>query len=99
MGKIYKNQTAIKFIADTDIDLTLSTNKKIKFIKPESLATGSWIATGEGNPTGGLISYTVNYATTIDEAGEWKLWSWVEFNDGRSAPGEAYNQMIFEEGE
>jgi len=98
MGKIYKNQTALKFIADTDTDLTNAVEKRIKYLKPSS-ATGHWIATAEGNPTGGLISYTVNYATTIDEAGEWKLWSWVKFSDGRSAPGEAYSLMIYEEGE
>ncbi|MBA7588219.1 hypothetical protein ES708_30271 [subsurface metagenome] len=58
MGKIYVGQTALKFIANTSVDLTTVTAQLIKYIKPGGIE-GSWIAVKETPYADGLISYTI----------------------------------------
>ena len=99
MGKIFKNQDAIRFVVHTEQDLSGALEKYIKYIKPNGSA-GSWIAAfDDGSGVNGILYYDVQVSTELDKKGEWKFWSYIKFSDGRSAPGEIQKVIIYDEGE
>lgn len=95
MGKAYDTQTVLKFIANTHTDITGASARKIKYKKPDG-TTGEWVAAEEGDPLEGKISYEVVAALGAFDC--WIFWAWIEFTEGKSAPGEARKIMIYEEG-
>lgn len=97
MGKVYRLQTALKFILNTYVDFnTYSTSAVyVKYKKPSG-ATGQWTGAVE-SASEGKISYTVT-SSVIDESGTWTFWAYVEFADGRTAPGEPFNVKFYVEG-
>lgn len=97
MGKIYRNQTALRFELHTEADLNNALNQKIKFVKPSG-ETGHWDA-DVLNATSGYIYYDLTATSDLDEAKTWKFWAWVQFSDGRSAPGESAEVRVFTEGD
>jgi hypothetical protein len=96
MGKIYKNQTNLQIERTAEVDITGATCI-IKYIKPSG-ETGSFPATIVTAATG-IMKYDVTLSTDIDESGLWKTWAYATFSDGRSAPGEAVNMYVYNEGE
>ena len=96
-GKVYVAQTGVKFTLDTETDITGATTLTIKYIKPDA-TTGSWTAIEEGDPTDGVISYTVTLITELTPAGRWIFWAYVVHSDGSVSYGEATGYSIYGEG-
>jgi len=94
MGKIYKNQTALKIQLDTEIALA-DTTVKIKYKKPDK-SVGQWVGTIVNST---VIEYEIVSQNDLDLAGVWWFWSHVTFPSGKSAPGEAISERIYTEGE
>jgi len=95
--KIYVGQTALSIRLDTKIDLTTMSTAKIKYIKPDG-TQGEWTAVLYGNAADGIISYTINSASDIDQDGLWKMWAYVTFNDSTVAPGDIATMTAHIEG-
>ena len=95
MGKIYDTQTICKFIACTHVDITGATGRRIKYEKPDG-TTGEWVASEEGDPLVGKISYEI--VAAIGAFANWKFWAWIEFSEGLSAPGVPKMIRVYEEG-
>jgi len=96
MSKVYNGQTQLRIQLTTGVDIAGATVKRIKYKKPSD-ATGYWDATVSDESTG-VIYYDVT-SGDIDETGYWKLWAYVTFSDGRSAPGEAITEYFYTEGD
>ena len=96
MGKIYKNQTALKLTTTVSQDIS-GAACLIKYRKPSGV-TGSFSAAIEDAATG-VFSYTVTSANDIDESGKWRFWGYVTFRGGKVAPGEVYKKQVYNEGE
>ena len=95
-GKIFKNQDYLQIKAYLNIDLSDADTVLLKYSDPNGV-TGSWTATIEDEDNG-IISRTFVAGTPLDVSGEWTFWAYVTFDDGRVAPGEAFKQMIYDEG-
>lgn len=96
MGKIYKNQKALKLVATVGQDITGATTKQIKYQKPNG-DTGYFSAVSSDDANG-VLEYTVTSEDDIDQAGYWLFWGYVTFSDEKSAPGEPYEELVYEEG-
>jgi hypothetical protein len=96
-GKIYVGQTALSLRLKTEVDLTYVTIALIKYKKPDG-TLGSFTATLY-DIVKGIIEYIVKSASDLDQRGEWTFWSHLTFANGNVAPGEAFIEMIYNEGE
>jgi hypothetical protein len=95
MGKIYKDQTALKLRLNTGIDLTTGVSTiEIKYIKPGD-PVDTWTA-GEEDTYYAVYSAT---AGEIDTKGDWKFWAYITFTDSTVAPGEPVIVRVYDEGE
>lgn len=97
MAKIFVGQSALRFEADTNVDITGASATLIKYKKPDD-TTGSFTAT-ISDAENGIIYYDVVNTTEIDQAGSWYMWAHVTFSDGRIAQGVTVRVRVFEEGE
>lgn len=96
MGKIYINQSKIKFTVDLKTNITGST-VKLKYIKPDG-TTGEVDAIIDDAPNG-IISYIPpNPGSPLDQNGTWKMWAFVTYGDAREAPGEPFEFKLNIEG-
>jgi len=105
-GKIYKNQTALRYRLETRRPVSSLNAGYIKWRKPPDengvSVTGVWDAVIDTGATASLgIVYVefIGRPTAWDESGPWKLWSYVNFTGGGTAPGEAVEEYVYEEGE
>lgn len=105
-GKIYKNQTALRYRLRTHQDISAIQTGYIKFKKPPDddgvQVTGSWAAVRDTGATAAMGIVYVDFlgrGTAIDESGKWTFWSYVRFVGGGSAAGEGVDEMVYEEGE
>lgn len=96
MGKIFKNQTALKLIANVKQDVTGALATKIKYKKPDT-SLGSFNASVT-NASSGTLQYSVTSSGDIDQAGEWRFWGHVTFSDSNYAAGEVFKKDVYEEG-
>lgn len=96
MSKIFVGQSSLRIQLTTSVDITSANSLKIKYKKPDN-TEGEWTAT-EHTASTGIIYYDLTLATDLDVAGTWTFWAYVEFSDGRVAPGESFKQVISEEG-
>lgn len=96
MGKIYKNQTALKLRATVGVDVTGATSALIKYRKPGG-DTGSFAA-DITNAEAGALEYVVASPEDLDEKGVWTFWGHVTFSVGKAAPGEIYQLRVHGEG-
>jgi len=92
---IFKGQSSLRIQLTTNVDITGALVKSIKYIKPSG-ATGSWTATSADDLLG-IIYYDIQ-AGDLSESGNWKMWAFITFADGRSAPGEAIKIPVKKEG-
>ena len=87
---IYKGQSLLTILLDTEYTLTGATSVGIYYSKPDG-TTGSW--------TGTIDSVTkVRYevlAGNIDQTGDWKFQAWVIIG-GRLGKGEVIKHKILE---
>lgn len=90
MAKLYAGQTKLRIRLTANVDITGGT-AKIKYQKPDG-TKGDWTATIE-IPTTGTVYYDIAISgadiPTADH-GEWLVWAYLTFADGRSAPGEVF---------
>lgn len=96
MGKVYVNQSSLRLELTAYEDVTDAVSTVLKYKKPSG-TIDSWSAT-VSDATTGVMHYDF-LDTELDEAGDWIVWIYVVFSDGRNAPGEPYTWRIYEEGE
>ena len=94
MSKIYVDQESLRLTLQTGVDISGSSARAIKFLKPDQSTTGSWDATVTGTED---LYYDFD-GSELDVSGEWTFWAFVTFGDGRTAPGEPVFMKVYEEG-
>lgn len=94
---VYQHQSALRFRVAMDADISDATSVAIRFRKPSG-AQGEWAANIE-DPINGVIYYDVISPETLDEIGVWRIWPYITFSDGRSAPGTPLRVAVLPEGE
>lgn len=97
MGKVFIGQTGVKFILDTETDITAAKTRTIKYTKPDG-TSGTWTAFEEGDPLDGNISYTITLITELDVSGRWIFWAYIVHSDDTVSYGEAEGYTIYAEG-
>jgi hypothetical protein len=97
---IYKDQTAVRLILDTELDLQAEgyASSKIGYKKPDG-TTGEWIGALLNPPgTDGKIYYDFasGAGNNFDSAGDWVVWAEITYGDGRVGYGipKYYNVKI-----
>lgn len=96
MGKIYLNQSSLRILLTTEVDITGASVTQIKYKKPDE-TIGSWAAVVD-DVGAGSIYYDLT-GVELDQAGTWTFWAFITFADGRSAPGEPVKITVYTEGE
>jgi len=95
MGKIFREQSALRITLKTFTDLEGVAAAVIRFRKPDG-SVGEFAA-AVGDTARGVIFHEV-IEGEIDLSGWWAFWAFVTFEDGRTAAGEAAKVYIWEEG-
>ena len=95
MGKIYQGQASLTMKVYTGCVLSGAEETLIKYRKPDGLE-GSFPA-GVLDETEGILGYDVQ-AGDLDLVGWWRLWAWVGFPGGKSAPGDVVKVFVHKEG-
>ncbi len=93
MGKIYVNQSSLKIILNTGVDLTTATTLQMGYKKPDD-TVGYWTAQIQG--TEGIYYNFVN--DELNLVGTWAFWAYITFSDLRKAPSEPVNIKVYEQG-
>lgn len=96
MGKIYVGQTALRIQLTANIDISSATTN-IKYQKPDG-TVGQWDASILDKDRGSIF-YDVVDSTILDQEGEWIVWAYVTFSNGKVAPGEPVILNIYSEGD
>jgi len=96
MGKIFKGQTKLQIKLTVEQDITGATQTLIRYKKPSG-ARGEWSAT-PADPATGLLEFEPASSATLDECGQWIIWAYVVFSDGRTAAGEPVTMQVNGEG-
>ena len=95
MGNIYKGQTKLVIKISIGIDLQ-GVEAKIHYKKPSGVE-GSWPASIV-NEKAGIISYSIQSTSDLDESGDWYIWPKITTSDGKLAPGKSVLVKVLEEG-
>ena len=96
MGNIFKGQTKLQIKLTVEQDITEAIQTVIRYKKPSG-ARGEWTAT-PADPATGLLKYEPASSATLDECGQWTIWAYVQFSDGRTAAGEPVTMQVNGEG-
>jgi hypothetical protein len=96
MTKVYKNQDYLRIVAHIGQTLSDAQSVVIKYKDPNGVE-GSWSAT-VSDVLNGIVYKDFAAGNTLGVSGKWTFWAHVTFNDSRTAPGEPYSQMIYDEG-
>lgn len=96
MKKIYKNQSKLRIILNTGCDLSGWNTLEIRFRKPDG-ETGFFNADILDEKKG-IIFHDVQNRNELDQKGEWKIWSYVLFDDDRNAFGVPQKMCVYPEG-
>lgn len=86
---VFKGQSALDIILDTEIPLANSRKLSILYIKPNG-EKGEWVGVQEGSTS---IKYSVA-KRDLDQSGLWKLQSVVINSAGRRVFGEIVNLTV-----
>ena len=95
-GKIYKNQDSLRIKLHLGCDISGAT-ALIKYKDPNGVED-SWAVTAVEDTANGIVYKDFVEDETLEVSGIWTFWGYVTFADGRVAPGEAFTQMIYDEG-
>jgi hypothetical protein len=93
--KIFKNQTALRITVKTFCELDGVISAVIKYRKPDG-KIGQFPAAVKDSANGVIFHEIIE--GEIDVSGWWVFWSFVTFEDGRTAAGEAARVFVWEEG-
>lgn len=101
-GVVFAGQEALKIRLATNVsweDLDAANSLNIKYKKPDG-TEGQWDAVleAEPNPTGRIYYDIQPGDIPAASEGWWKVWTWVEFSDGRTAPGNPLHVKFRKEG-
>jgi len=95
MSEIYDTQTKLTIELDAESSLEGVTEALIKYRKPDK-TTGSW--TGQiDDPEPNFVSYTIQEDEPLD-SGNWVIWLYLTFEDGRVLPGKPVVMKVTKEG-
>lgn len=94
---VYKGQTAVRFILNTNIDLSIYVPQTvtIEFVKP-SKTKGNFPSQVLDASTG-TIYIDFDDTHKFDESGTWKVWAKIVFSDGRTGVGEIVQYQVAKE--
>jgi len=95
MGRIYKNQTALRLSVKTFCNLEGIGKAVIRYRKPNG-KSGELDAGVKDTDNGVIIHECIE--GEIDVSGWWTFWAFVTFGDGRTAVGEAAKVYVWNEG-
>jgi hypothetical protein len=98
MGKVYRGQTALRITLITNVDVTGYQSAIIKYTKPDGTTSGSWTSFVD-NLVIGSVYHDFSSALELDQEGNWTIWAYVTFSDGRTAAGEPVKFFVYNEGE
>ena len=96
MGKIYVNQTQLRIQLNVGVDITGALSLLIKYIKPDGVTKGQWVASIDTSTT--KTMYYDFSVGDLDVSGNWLFWGYVTFADGKSAPGDVVKVRVWDEG-
>ena len=96
MSKIFVGQSALRIQLTTGQNIASAMVTEIHYKKPDN-TEGSWDA-AIGSETAGTIYYDILDDSILDQAGQWKLWAYIKFSDGRNALGTPVTQMVYNPG-
>ena len=95
MSKIFVDQTYLRIILTTNVDITSARTTEIHYKKPDG-TIGQLTALVQ-DPVDGVIYYDLDSDDTLlDTRGPWKFWAYVVFSDGRIARGEPVGVTIWD---
>lgn len=97
MGRVYKGQENLKIRLTVGVDIAGALTLLIKYRKPDE-SEGSFTAISEDDALGIIYYDIVNDNDDIDQSGIWTFWAFVEFADGRTAPGKSIERTFYNEG-
>jgi len=95
VGKIYKDQSALRIVVKTFCDLDGIKAAFIKYIKPNG-DEGEFSAVVI-DPVNGILSYECSKGD-INVAGWWDMWAYIVFEDDRTAAGETVEVHVWRKG-
>ena len=95
MGKIFKEQSALRIALKTFTDLEDAILAVIKFRKPNGVI--GEFAAAVGDTAKGIIFHEC-IEGDLDVSGWWSFWAFITFADGRTAAGEVAKIYIWKEG-
>lgn len=99
---IYKDQTAVKLVLETDIDLEANvlagSGAKVAYRKPSG-AEGTWPGSLLNSPgTDGKIFFDFTASDKFDELGDWVVWAELTFADNRVGYGKPKFYSVMKKG-
>lgn len=94
---IKKNQTKLRIQRTLGVDITNCKEANIRYITPSG-NKGEWTAT-VSNAAQGVIHYDVVSTDDLNEAGEWRTWGHIVFDDDREAEGDVVLMTVKKAGE
>ena len=97
MGEIFVGQDALRFQANVGVDITGALTLEIRYRKPDD-STDAFTATVL-DAEAGTMTYDLTSSSTLDQAGTWIMWGYVEFSDGREAYGIPIKVEVYTVGE
>lgn len=98
MSKVFVDQTCLRIILTTGVNIAGAQELKIYYRKPDD-TIGSLVAVAQNEATGIIYHDLDSDSTLLDQRGPWKFWSYVKFADGRFARGESVGVTIWDEEE
>jgi len=93
--KIFRGQSALRITVKTFCNLEGVLKAVIKYRKPDG-KTGEFAAAVKDGIDGVIFHEVIE--GEIDVSGWWTFWAFVQFEDGRTAAGEASKVFVWEEG-
>lgn len=95
MNEVYDTQTKLTIELDAESSLEGVTDALIKYRKPDK-TLGSWEGVID-DPEPNFVSYTLQVDETL-MSGNWVLWLYLTFEDGRILPGKPVVMKVIKEG-
>jgi len=90
---IFAGQTNLTIELETSVSLAAVTSVWIYYIKPNN-AAGQW----EGVVSGTKITYSL-VSGDLDVPGDWRIWSYVIFANGKIGVGDAVKMTVKKQGD
>ncbi len=97
MKHIYKGQTKLRLVLNSQIDLGSCKECEICYQKPNG--TEGTFTAHVLDPENGTIFYDIACKDELDMSGYWKFWPRIVFEDDRIALGRSAKVFVYDEGD